>query len=100
MTKKEYLKYNNPTAYDKLGKHVKPGDTVVFNNHYEASPNVGVVNHYTPNGRLAILFDYIFAWKGQQQYTTKCWAYRYSNTVIKIKNGHKFTSKNKNESKP
>lgn len=99
MTKKEYLKYNNPTAYDKLGKHVKPGDTVVFNNHYEASPNVGVVNHYTPNGKLAISFDYTKVWNGQQ-YTNRCWTYRYSNTVIKIKNGHKFTSKNKNESKP
>lgn len=47
MNKREYLKYNNPTAFDLRGKHVKPGDTVVVNNNYRSAPFFGVVDHYT-----------------------------------------------------
>ena len=35
MTKKEYLKYNQE-VYDKQGKRINPGDTVVINNPYSA----------------------------------------------------------------
>lgn len=88
MTKREYLKYNNPEAFDKQGKHVKPGDTVVFNNHYGASPYIGVADHYTQSGNLAIHFEYKYNWNGGSR-TCMCWAYRHPNTVVKIKSGRK-----------
>lgn len=81
MTKREYLKYNNPNAFDKLGKLIKPGDTVVVNNHYGTSPYIGVVDHFTQGGKLAVCYDWI-NWQGR---IVKCWAYRIPNTVIKLK---------------
>lgn len=85
MTEKEYLKYNNPSVFDKLGKPIRPGDTVVINNHYGTSPCIGVVDHFTQNGRLAILYDWQ-AWKGT---VVKLWAYRVPRTVIKLKSGRR-----------
>lgn len=85
MTKREYLKYNNPSAFDKLGKPIKPGDTVVVNNHYGASPCIGVVDHFTWSGRLAVSYD----WMHWQSRIVKCWAYRMPNTVIKLKSGRR-----------
>lgn len=87
MTKREYLKYNNPTAYDKLGKHVKPGDTVIINSNYYSVPFIGKVSHYTQTGKLAIQYGLKYG-----SSTTKCWAYRDSNKVIKFKNGRKNNS--------
>lgn len=85
MTEREYLKYNNPSAFDKLGKPIKPGDTVVVNNHYGTSPYIGVVDHFTRSGKLAVCYDWI-GWQGR---TVKCWAYRIPNTVIKLKSGRR-----------
>ena len=85
MTKREYLKYNNPEAFDKRGKHVKPGDTVVINNPYGAALYIGVVDHYTESGNLAVSYD----WLGYKGHIVKCWAYRSPNTVIKLKSGRK-----------
>lgn len=85
MTEREYLKYNNPSAFDKLGKSIKPGDTVVVNNHYGTSPYICVVDHFTRSGRLAVCHD----WMGWQGRIVKCWHYRIPNTVIKLKSGRK-----------
>lgn len=85
MTEREYLKYNNPSAFDKLGKSIKPGDTVVVNNHYGTSPYIGVVDHFTRSGKLAVCYDWM-SWQGR---IVKCWAYRIPNTVIKLKSGRK-----------
>lgn len=82
MTKKEYQKYNNPEAYDMQGKPIKPGDTVVINNHYGSAPYVGVVSHFTQSGQLAIIYD----WNNYGQ-TVKCNAYRVPRLVLKIKDG-------------
>lgn len=83
MNKKEYLKYNNPFAFDKLGKSVKPGDTVVINNHYGTGPYIGIVSHYTQSGLLAIIYEHKYfngkSYKGK--------AYRKANTVVKLKSG-------------
>lgn len=92
MTKKEYLKYNNPETFDMRGKSIKPGDTVVINNHYGASPYIGVVDHFTQSGTLAILYDWVSHYGGKS-HTIKCWAYRPPRQVVKIKNGN--SSKNK-----
>ena len=92
MTKREYLKYNNPEAFDKQGKPIKPGDIVVINNHYGVSPYIGVVDHFTQSGKLAVCYDWVSRY-GSKPHTINCWAYRISRTVIKIKNGN--SSKNK-----
>lgn len=95
MTEREYLKYNNPNAFDKLGKPVKPGDTVVINNHYGAAPYVGVVDHFTQSGSLAICYDWVAYCSEGKSHTMKGWAYRDSSLVVKIKNGSKGNFKNK-----
>lgn len=94
MTKKEYLKYNNPEAFDMQGKPIKPGDTVVINNHYGASPYIGVVDHFTQSGALAVLYEWVSSY-GSKPRTVKSWAYRNSRTVIKIKNGNNRKNKHK-----
>lgn len=81
MTEREYLKYNNPSAFDKLGKPIKPGDTVVINNHYGTSPYIGVVDHFTRSGKLAVCYD----WISRKDRIVKYWAYRIPSTVIKLK---------------
>lgn len=91
MTKKEYLKYNNPEAFDAQSKHVKPGDTVVINNNYLSIPLIGVVDHYTETGNLAICYD----WTSYTGNVIKCWFYRPAYKVIKLKNGHRSKNKNK-----
>ena len=85
MTKREYFKYNNPNVFDRLGKPIKPGDTVVVNNHYGTSPYIGVVDHFTRSGKLAVCYD----WISCQGRIVKCWAYRIPNTVIKLKSGRR-----------
>lgn len=94
MTKKEYLKYNNPEAFDVQGRPIKPGDTVVINCNYFSTPRIGVVQHFTATGRLAILYDF-----RNFVNATKMWAYREPRKVVKIKNGHKNTNKNNIKSK-
>lgn len=84
MTKKEYLKYNQE-VYDKQGKRINPGDTVVINNSYSADLCIGVADHFTENGNVAVLYDWL-NWRGE---ASKCWAYRNSSTVIKLKSGRK-----------
>lgn len=96
MTEREYLKYNNPSAFDKLGKPIKPGDTVVINNHYGASPYIGVVDHFTQSGNLAVCYDWVSHYRGKPS-IMKCWAYRPSEQVVKIKNGNSRKNKHKNE---
>lgn len=91
MTKREYLKYNNPEAFDVQGKHVKPGDTVVVNNNYCSTPSLGVVDHYTETGNLAIYYN----WTSYSGRIYKCWHYRPANKVVKIKNGRRSKNKNK-----
>lgn len=94
MTRKEYLKYNNPEAFDMQGNLVKPGDTVVINSNYYSYPLIGIVDHFTRSGLLAIIYD----WKpnyGYKTQTIKCSAYRPSRKVVKIKNGNKNSSKYK-----
>lgn len=88
MTKREYLKYNNPEAFDMLGKPVKVGDTVVINNNYYATPIVGVVDHFTESGNIAVMYDYKFYRAGKLE-TCKCWAYRFPRTIVKLKNGNR-----------
>ena len=87
MTEREYLKYNNSNAFDKLGKPIKPGDTVVINNHYGAAPYVGIVDHFTQSGKLAVHYDWM-SWRSR---VMKYWAYRIPNTVIKLKSGRRKT---------
>lgn len=94
MTKKEYLKYNNPEAFDKQGKPIKPGDIVVINNHYGASPYIGVVDHFTQSGTLAVLYGWVSHHRGKP-HTIKCWAYRHPRYVVKIKNGNNRKNKHK-----
>lgn len=86
MTKKEYLKYNNPEAFDKLGKPIKPGDTVVFNNYYTRIPHVGVIDHFTESGNLAIIYDWDYSYKKKK---IKCRAHREPRAVVKLKSGRK-----------
>lgn len=88
MTKREYLKYNNPEAFDMLGKPVKVGDTVVINNNYYATPIVSVVDHFTESGNIAVIYDYKFYRAGKLE-TCKCWAYRFPRTIVKLKNGNR-----------
>lgn len=94
MTKKEYLKYNNPEAFDIQGKPIESGDTVVINNYYGAFPYIGIVDHFTQSGLLAICYNYK-AYSKDKTSDIKCWAYRTSDKVIKIKNGN--SSKNKDQ---
>lgn len=94
MTEREYRKYNNPNAKDAIGKPIKIGDTVVINNHYGQAPHIGVVDHFTQNNNLAVKYIYRFYSKGKL-HETECWAYRFSETVIKIKDGNTGKYKNK-----
>lgn len=94
MTRKEYSKYNNPYAFDMRDKLVKPGDTVVINGNYYATPKIGVVDHYTESGKLAIVYNYTSRYNGKLR-TYKCMAYRDSSKVVKIKNGNKSRNKDK-----
>lgn len=89
MTKKEYMKYNQE-MYDKQGKRINPGDIVVINNHYGSDPYIGIADHFTDSGRVAVLHDWWSRW-AKKYY--KCWAYRYPDTVIKISNGKKRKKK-------
>lgn len=91
MTKREYLKYNNPGAFDLQGKHINIGDTVVINNAYSSTPYIGVVDHFTESGRLAVIYD----WRNWKAVKIKCKAYRDPRKVIKIKNGNKSKYKNR-----
>lgn len=91
MTKREYLKYNNPEAFDLQGKPIKPGDTVVINNNYTRTPHIGVVDHFTESGNLAVIYDWI-GWKGK---VVKCNAYREPRHVVKIKDGNKSKEQNR-----
>lgn len=91
MTKREYLKYNNPEAFDVQGKHVKPGDTVVVNNNCYTIPLLGIVSHYTETGNLAIYYN-LTTYRGN---VIKCWFYRPAHKVVKIKNGRRSKNKNK-----
>lgn len=85
MTKREYFKYNNPNVFDRLGKPIKPGDTVVFNSYYGACPHIGKVDHFTQSEKLAICYKHMY-WKGK---FIGAWAYRMPNTVIKLKSGRR-----------
>ena len=92
MTRREYIKYNsNFPMLDVQHKQVNIGDTVVINNHYGASPYIGVVDHFTESGKLAIQYN----WGTYKGVIVKCWAYRESTSVVKIKNGNKGNSKNR-----
>lgn len=94
MTQREFLKYNNPDAFDMQGKPIKPGDTVVINNHYGASPTIGIVDHFTQCGQLAVCYNWVSHYGGKT-HTVKCWAYRPSKQVVKLKNGNKNNSKHR-----
>lgn len=84
MTKREYLKYNQE-VYDRQGKRINPGDIVVINNHYGATPYIAVADHFTASGNVAVSYD----WAGWQGKIVKCWAYRAPKTVIKLRSGRK-----------
>lgn len=88
LTRKEYLKYNNPYAFDVQHKLVKPGDTVVINDNYRSTPIIGIVDHYTQTGNLAIQYEWDLQYTNPS-HIVKVWAYRPANKVIKIKNGNK-----------
>lgn len=92
MNKREYLKYNNPEAYDLLGNPIKPKDIVIINAQYGTVPIIGMVDHFTETGGLAIKYIY-----NRYKSDILCWAYRPSRKVIKYdsKNGniHKFKDK-------
>lgn len=92
MTKNEFLKYNNPEAYDMQGKPIKPGDTVVINNHYGASPIIGIVSHFTQSGTLAVQCNRA-VYLGGKSHTIQHWSYRPSRNTIKIKDGNKDNNK-------
>lgn len=94
MTKKEYLKYNNPEAFDLLGNLIKPGDTVVINNNNDSIPRIGVVNHFTECGQLAIVVTNTSTYLGKP-YIIEDKYYRLANKVVKIKDGYKGNNKNK-----
>lgn len=84
MTKREYIKYNQDVK-DCQGKPIIPGDTVVINNNYSATPFIGVVDHFTESGNVAVLYDWT-TWKGM---IVKYWAYRRPCTIVKIKSGRR-----------
>lgn len=84
MTQREYLKYNQE-MYDKQGKRINPGDIVVINNNYEADPYIGVADHFTEGGNVAVCYDWA-GWKGK---IVKCWAYRRPRTIIKLRSGRR-----------
>ena len=56
MTKKEYMKYNQE-MYDKQGKRINPGNIVVINDRYGREPHIGVADHFTDSGRVAVIYD-------------------------------------------
>lgn len=84
MTRKEFMKYNQEVC-DKQGKRINPGDIVVINNNYEATPFIGVVDHFTESGNLAVLYD----WSNYKGNVVKCWAYRLPRKVIKLRSGRR-----------
>lgn len=79
------MKYNQE-MYDKQGKRINPGNIVVINDHYGREPHIGVADHFTDSGRVAVIYDW---WSKWAKRNVKCWAYRYPSTVIKISNGKK-----------
>ena len=87
MTRKEFMKYNQE-MYDKQGKRINPGDTVVINNNYESTPMIGVADHFTEGGNVAVLYDW-YGWKGK---VMKGWAYRRPSKIIKLKSGRRKKS--------
>lgn len=92
MSKKEYLKYNNPLAYDMQGKRIFPKDTVVINNHYGRSPIIGVVDHFTESGNVAVTYQLTLYFKDGKSRVENYIAYRDSRSIIKIGNGNKSNS--------
>lgn len=84
MTKREFMKYNQE-VYDKQGKRINPGDIVVINNNFETTPFIGVADHFTESGNVAVLYDWC-GWKGK---VVKCWAYRLPRKVIKLRSGRR-----------
>lgn len=57
MTKREYLKCNQE-VYDKQGRHINPGNTTVVNSHFGTIPFIGVANHSTETGNVAVFYDW------------------------------------------
>lgn len=83
MTQREYIKYHQEHK-DKLGKPLNIGDTVVINNNHGRTPHVGTVSHYVESRRVAI------AMKSRYNGTSYVWyAYRDSDTIVKLKSGRK-----------
>lgn len=80
MTRREYMKYHQEMK-DCKGNTIIPGDTVVINNHYGSTPHIGVADHFTENGNVAVSYDWI-DWRGK---IIKVWAYRKSGTIIKLR---------------
>lgn len=78
------MKYNQEVC-DKQGKRINPGDIVVINNNYTATPYIGVADHFTASGNVAVLYD----WAGWGGKIVKCWAYRRPNTIVKLKSGRR-----------
>lgn len=93
MTKRDYLKHNWEVN-DMQGNIIKPGDTVVVNNHYASSPIVGIADHMTESEKLAIIYTVPQTLHSGTSYPMDCWAYRSPKRVIKIKDGNKSNNKN------
>lgn len=83
LSKREYLKWHIE-AKDMLGKDLKPGDTVVINNNYHRTPNIGVLSHFTESGNCAVKI--IYSIKSKEYYWM---AYREPCTVVKLKSERK-----------
>ena len=84
MTKREFLEYNQE-MYDNLNKRINPGDIVVINDYYKASPIVGVVDHFTESHKVAVSYD----WIGYTGSIYKIFAYRRPHTIVKLRSGRK-----------
>lgn len=82
MNRKEYMKYHQEMKYY-TGKPIIPGDVVVINNNDRAFPYIGVVDHFTERGNVAILYN----WVGYKGVIVKSWAYRKPTTIIKLRSG-------------
>ena len=78
MRKRDYLKVNNPNAFDKLDQFVNIGSVVVFASYYYPPLNIGIVDHYTPSGKLAIKC------KSPYHSIGEFMCYRDPETVVKI----------------
>lgn len=83
MNKREYLKYNQE-KYDKLGKRIDIGDTVIINSHHWTTPCIGQVTHFVESGRVAIKYDMNY-----YGITYKCNAYRQAENIIIFKKSRK-----------